>query len=63
MVAPDGTSLITAGLDHWYERENSEGDSRDVDRTEYRIDEWRLERALGVTHLSAAAGFSHVSLS
>lgn len=50
MVAPDGTSLITAGLDHWFEREDTVGDSRDVDPQEFHVEEWRLQRALGVTH-------------
>lgn len=50
MVAPDGTSLITAGLDHWFEREDSVGDSREVDPQEFHVEEWRLQRVLGVTH-------------
>ena len=50
MVAPDGTSLITAGLDHWFEREEPTGDSRDLDTQEFHVEEWRLQRVLGVTH-------------
>lgn len=50
MVAPDGTSLITAGLDHWYQREDTAGDSREIDPQEFHVEEWRLQRVLGVTH-------------
>lgn len=50
MVAPDGTSLIAAGLDHWYEREDTLGDSREIDPQEFHVEEWRLQRVLGVTH-------------
>jgi hypothetical protein len=57
MVAPDGVSLITAGLDHWYQREDSGGDSRDVDVQEFMIEEWRLQRALGVTHFRLPPDF------
>jgi len=45
-VAQDGTSLIAAGLDHWFERESADG--KPVDPTEFRFSEWRLERELGV---------------
>ncbi|WP_157538061.1 DUF1998 domain-containing protein [Kitasatospora azatica] len=44
-VLADGTSVITAGLDHWFipgER---------LDQEEFRIHEWRLERHLGVEAL------------
>jgi hypothetical protein len=42
LVAPDGTSLIAAGLDHWYEREDgSPVDETDLD--EFRVQEERLE--------------------
>lgn len=57
MVAPDGVSLITAGLDHWYKREDSGGDSREVDVQEFVVEEWRLERALGVTHFRLPPDF------
>ncbi len=46
-VVSDGTSVITAGLDHWYEREEGAGD---VDAAEFRLDEWRLQERLGVDH-------------
>ncbi|MGY4926157.1 DrmB family protein [Streptomyces sp. 900105755] len=44
-VLADGTSVITAGLDHWFvpgER---------LDQEEFRIREWRLENHLGVDAL------------
>lgn len=47
VIVQDGTSVISGGLDHWYKRE-SEGESIDVE--EYKIEEWRLQRRLGVTH-------------
>jgi len=46
LVTPDGSSLIGAGLDHWYESEISDG--RVIDPAEFRFAEWRLERELGV---------------
>jgi len=50
VVVRDGTSIMTAGLDHWYEREDGETDSRDIDKEEYKFDEWRLQHLLGVSH-------------
>lgn len=47
-VMRDGTSLIAAGLDHWYEPE--EAGSGEYDATEFRFGEWRLERELGVQY-------------
>lgn len=47
-IVRDGTSLITAGLDHWFERESGDNENRDLD--EYRIKEWRLQRQLDVDH-------------
>jgi hypothetical protein len=57
MVAPDGVSLITAGLDHWYQREDGSGDSSGVDVDEYVVEEWRLERQLRVTHFRLPPDF------
>lgn len=48
VTATDGTGIIAAGLDHWYKREDGSYD--DVDLDEYRVEEWRLQRALSVTH-------------
>ena len=47
-VSRDGTSVITAGLDHWYEREDRSNDSRTIDIDEYTLEEWRLQQMLGV---------------
>lgn len=47
LVVRDGTSLITAGLDHWYKREDG---SEAEDTSEFRVDEWRLAQSLGVDH-------------
>jgi hypothetical protein len=47
LVAPDGTSLLAAGLDHWYE--DSDGIPTE-DAEEFRVEEWRLQRRLGVAH-------------
>jgi len=44
-VLSDGTSVITAGLDHWFIQADT------LDQEEFRIHEWRLERHLGVDAL------------
>lgn len=49
LVAPDGVSLIAAGLDHWHELETP-GNNDNVDPHEFVVREWRLERELRVTH-------------
>ncbi len=46
IVVRDGLSLIAAGLDHWYKRE----DGGSADSTEFIADEWRLSRQLRVGH-------------
>ena len=48
IVSTDGTSLIAAGLDHWFERGDSGRTA--LDTNEYRIEEWRLQRELHVDH-------------
>jgi hypothetical protein len=45
---PDGVSLMVAGLDHWY-REPAAG--KPVNLDDFRIEEWRLQKRLGVDHL------------
>ncbi|MCF8011349.1 MAG: DUF1998 domain-containing protein [Clostridiales bacterium] len=47
-VARDGISLITCGLDHWYERESTSNENIDIN--EFKINEWRLEKRLKVDH-------------
>lgn len=54
LVAPDGASIIAAGLDHWFERD---GQHIGVDIEEFRINEWRLERRLGVDHFRLPPDF------
>lgn len=49
-VVPNGTSLIAAGLDHWFEREDTGDDSQTVDIDEFRLEEWRLQTELRVSH-------------
>jgi hypothetical protein len=50
ITAPNGISMLAAGLDHWYERDDGTGDSRDLDLDEFRVEEWRLERLFHVNH-------------
>jgi len=49
MVVKDGTSLITGGLDHWYEHEKKK-DTKKVDENEFWVEEWRLQGLLNVDH-------------
>jgi Domain of unknown function (DUF1998) len=57
VTVPNGTSMLAAGLDHWYEREGGEDDSRDLDLSEFRVEEWRLERLLHVNHFREPPDF------
>lgn len=47
IVVQGGVGLLTAGLDHWYKREDG---TTDVIESEYIIEEWRLQRLLQVDH-------------
>lgn len=47
IVVQGGVGLLTAGLDHWYKREDG---TAGVVEDEYIIEEWRLQRLLGVDH-------------
>jgi len=47
IVVQGGVGLLTAGLDHWYKREDG---TTDVIEDEYIIEEWRLQRLLHVDH-------------
>lgn len=49
-VVRDGVSVITCGLDHWFEREGGKDDLHPVDVNEFRVEEWRLQRRLGVSY-------------
>jgi hypothetical protein len=48
VTGPDGISVMTAGLDAWFRREGGDDDSANLDPTEFRLEEWRLERYLKV---------------
>lgn len=56
-VMKGGVSLMTAGLDHWYEREPGPHQDVRVDPDEFIIQEWRLERALHVGHFRTPPDF------
>ncbi len=55
MILQDGTSVMTAGLDHWFKREPGSVGSIDVE--EYELQEWRLERVLRVGHFRLPPDF------
>jgi len=46
-TAPDGTSMITAGLDGWFDTQAN----FDLQLEEFRVSEWRLEHNLRVNQL------------
>lgn len=48
VVVRNGLSLISTGLDHWFEHE--EGKDFKIDENEYKVEEWRLQARLGVDH-------------
>lgn len=50
MTTSDGISVLAAGLDYWFKYNNDDEDSQHIDRTEFYLEEWRLERALHVSH-------------
>ena len=54
VVARNGVSLISAGLDHWFKREDESGR---VDVDEYKVHEWRLEKLLDVDHFRLPADY------
>ena len=54
VVTRNGVSLISGGLDHWFEREDGSGG---VDHEEYLVHEWRLEKLLKVDHFRLPADF------
>lgn len=56
IVVPSGTSLIGAGLDKWYRREDGE-DSQNLDLDEYYLEEWRLQDLLKVSHFRLPPDF------
>jgi hypothetical protein len=48
VTGPDGISVMTAGLDAWFRREGGGENSANLDTSEFRIEEWRLQRYLRV---------------
>lgn len=48
LIVRDGSSLITGGLDHWFESEELHG--HPVDTDEFAVEEWRLQKELDVSH-------------
>lgn len=57
ITVSNGTAMLAAGLDHWYEREGGNEDSRELDLSEFRVEEWRLERRLHVDHFREPPDF------
>ena len=53
-VDRNGVSLITAGLDHWFEKEDGSGE---IDIEEFDIYEWRLQRLLNVNRFRTPPDF------
>ena len=54
-VTRGGVSVICCGLDHWYKREY--GTNTDIDVDEFKVEEWRLQRELGVQHFRLPPDF------
>lgn len=57
LVVRDGTSVMTAGLDHWFEREDGDTDARVIDPNEFVFEEWRLQQLLRVNHFRLPPDF------
>lgn len=50
VVVRDGTSVVCGGLDGWYRREDGDNHSKPIDIDEYKLEEWRLQNQLNVSH-------------
>lgn len=57
VVVRDGTSVVCGGLDAWYNREDGYDPSKPVDIDEYKVEEWRLQRQLNVSHFRLPPDF------
>ncbi len=55
MVIKGGVSVMTCGLDHWYERESL--DNSGIDFDEFKVEEYRLQRILNVDHFRLPPDF------
>ncbi len=47
-TGPDGISVMSAGLDAWFRREGGGENASNLDVSEFRVEEWRLQRYLNV---------------
>lgn len=56
-VNQSGISILTCGLDNWFKREDEVGDERNSDTDEFKVQEWRLERRLGVDYFMLPPDF------
>jgi hypothetical protein len=57
LVSAEGISMMTAGLDHWFSREGGSNSAKPIDDNEFRLEEWRLQRHLNVSHLRLPPDF------
>lgn len=57
LVSAEGISMMTAGLDHWFTREGGSNSAKPIDDNEFRLEEWRLQRHLNVSHLRIPPDF------
>jgi hypothetical protein len=60
LVTPDAVSMIGAGLDHWFEADGFTTSEADIDVEEFRVEEWRLQSLLGVSHLRLPPDFRRI---
>lgn len=49
VVGKDGTAMVNGALDYWYRREGGKDPSSEA-LQEFRVEEWRLQKRLGVSH-------------
>ena len=56
-VLPDGVSVITCGLDHWFGREVGTLDPREVDVSEFGVTRVAAGKETGSQRVSAPSGF------
>lgn len=49
-VGKDGATYVTAGLDYWFDEKVAVDNGSQIELHEYKVEEWRLQRLLGVDH-------------
>lgn len=54
-ISKNGTSSVCGGLDHWFKDRHGKMDLTDL--SQYKIQEWRLERMLEVSHFRLPPDF------